>query len=117
MSPKESELGLRQQQLLIRSTALRLALADQSQVLARPLAVADRAVAAARWLYLQRGLLVVGALVVVLLRPRRALRWLGKGWSLWRTLRRISPWLLVAGEAYREGAVRLRRRGAAGQFT
>ncbi len=91
------ELALRQQRLLLRSAALRDALAEQSEALAAPLATADGAVASARWLYRQRAW-VVGVLVVVLVaRPRRAWRALRFGWSLWMTARRVQPWLVVAG--------------------
>jgi YqjK-like protein len=111
MSPNEAELVVRQRQLLIRSTRLRLALAEQSQILVGPLTVADRVVATARWLYLRRGWIAAGALVVVLLRPQRALRLLSKCWWVWRAARRVSPWLLVAAETYGAGSAWRRARG------
>ena len=91
------ELALRQQRLLLRSAALRNALAEQSEALAAPLATADRAVAGARWLYRQRAWIVGGLVVALVARPRRAWRALRFGWSLWMMARRVQPWLVAAG--------------------
>lgn len=91
------DLALRRQRLLLRSSALRDSLAEQSIVLGPPLAAADRAQAAAQWLYRQRGWLIGGVVVVLVLRPRRAWRLLSAGWWLWRTARRLQPWLVATG--------------------
>jgi len=91
------ELALRRQRLQLRSAALRDALAEQSIVLGPPLAAADRAQAGAQWLYRQRGWLMAGVVVVLVLRPRRAWRLFSAGWWLWRTARRLQPWLVAAG--------------------
>ena len=93
----EHELVLRRQRLLLRSAALRGALAEQSVALESPLAAADRVQAGARWLYRQRGWVAGGLVVVLVLRPRRAWRVARFGWWLWRTARRAQPWLVAAG--------------------
>ena len=91
------DLALRRQRLLLRSAALRVSLAEQSAVLAPPLAAADRVQAGAHWLYRQRAWLAGGVVVVLVLRPRRAWRLLSVGWWLWRRSRRLQPWLVAAG--------------------
>ena len=96
----ESELALRQQQLLIRSAALRASIADQAVVLEAPFAFADRVRAAAHWAWRQRVALIGGAAVVVIvMRPRRAWRLARFGWSAWRRTQRAKAWLVAAGLA------------------
>lgn len=100
---RERELALRRERLLVRSAQLRANLAQQSRILVAPLAVADQAVAAARWL-VRNPQWPLGALAVwVVLRPRRVLRWAARLSWLWvvgRRLRRImmiAPQLRAAG--------------------
>lgn len=97
MTNAATELALRRQRLLMRSAALRDSLAEQSAVLAPPLAAADRVQAGGRWLYRQRAWLAGGVVVVLVLRPRRAWRLVSTGWWLWRTARRFQPWLVASG--------------------
>ena len=94
---RDFELSLRRQRLLMRSAALRSALAEQSAVLEAPLAVADRVHAGVRWLGRHRDWWVGGALVVLVVRPRRAWRVLRLGWWAWRSARRVQTWLSAAG--------------------
>jgi YqjK-like protein len=94
---REFDLALRRERLLMRSAALRSALADQSVLLETPLAVADRVNAGARWLYRQRGWVAGGVAVVLVVRPRRAWRLLCLGWWAWRHARRAQGWLAAAG--------------------
>ena len=98
------ELALRRQRLLIRSAALRDALAEQAAVLDAPFAAADRARAGVHWLVRQRAWLGVGLVFVLAVRPRRAWRLLGFGWRLWRRARRVRPWLAAAGLIATAGA-------------
>lgn len=93
----EIELALRRQRLQLRSAALREALAGQAVVLEAPLAVADRVRDAGRWVVRERGWLLAGVVVVVIVRPRRAWRVLRFGWWLWRAARVARPWLVAAG--------------------
>jgi hypothetical protein len=96
-SDAEFELALRQQLLLSRSAALRDAVALQGQVLGPPLAAVDRARAVAAWLYERRVWVGAVAAFVLALRPRRAWRVARWSWWLWRTARRVLPWLAAAG--------------------
>ena len=88
---EQAELQIRREQLRLRSTELRLLVADQARVLVAPLALADQLRAGLRWLreHPEGPLLLLG--LVVVLRPRRALRWAGRlwwGWGLWQRGRR-----------------------------
>lgn len=83
----------RQQRLLVRSAQLRLILADQAQVLQKPLALADQAQSGVQWLY-RNPLWPLGALMLVaLVRPRRAMAWGGRLWWAWKTLKQTQKWL------------------------
>lgn len=84
------ELQLKRERLLVRSAELRFAVARQSQVLRMPLAVADQAVAGARWLRCNPQWPLGALVVLIVLRPRRALRWAGRAWWGWRTWRRAA---------------------------
>jgi hypothetical protein len=94
---EQAELQVERERLRLRSTELRLQVARQAQVLVAPLAVADQVQAGVRWLraHPEGPLLVLGLVIVA--RPRRALRWAGRlwwGWGLWQRGRR---WLATAG--------------------
>lgn len=96
----ETELALRQRQLLMRSAALRASIADQAVVLDAPFAIADRVNTGARWVWRERIVLIGGAAVVLLLlRPRRVLRLARFGWWAWRKTRRVQAWLIASGLA------------------
>ena len=83
-----TELALRQQRLLSRSTDLRRNLGVHAAPLQKPLAIADRAWWAGQWL-VSHPEWPLGALVlVVLIRPKRALIWGTRLWWGWRTLQR-----------------------------
>lgn len=94
---REAALALRQQRLQLRSAALRLQLAEQAVVLEAPFGAVDRAYAGVHWLYRQRGWLIGGVVIVAVLRPRKAWKWVKLGWWLWRGARRLQPWLVAAG--------------------
>jgi hypothetical protein len=50
----------------------------------------DRGVEVVRFLLPRKGLLLVSAIAFAVIQPRRALRWAGRAWSLFRLVRRIS---------------------------
>jgi hypothetical protein len=87
------ELALRQQRLLLRSAKLRLNLTDQVQVFKRPLAVADQTQASLQWLYRNPQWPLGALLVLVVLRPRRAIVWGSRLWWAWRTFKRAQNWI------------------------
>lgn len=82
-------LARRQQQLLGRSAELRGQLAHDARVWQPPLALADRVRAGARWLLAHPEVPLSAAAVLLLLRPRRALRWGWRLWSAWRLWQRL----------------------------
>ena len=82
------DLVLRQQQLLVRSAQLRIALADQAQVLRKPFALADQARNSLQWLYRNPQWPVGVLLLLFLVRPRRVVLWGGRAWWAWTTLNR-----------------------------
>jgi YqjK-like protein len=92
----EFALALRQQRLLLRSEALRGTIALQAQVLEAPFATADQVRAIAAWVYAQRVWFAGAAVVVLVVRPRRAWRVARFAWWLWRSARRARGWLAVA---------------------
>ena len=88
-------LARRQQMLLVRSSELRGQLARDALAWQPPLALADRVHAGWRWLQAHPEAPLAAAAVLLVLRPRRALRWgwrLWSGWRLWQRLqRRLQP--------------------------
>jgi len=93
-SPPALPPALRREQLLVRSTVLRLQLAREAQVLEAPLAIADKVHLGLRWLWQHPEWPVAGLVVLVVLRPRRAWRWATRAWWAWRLWRRSGRLLL-----------------------
>lgn len=96
-SERERELQLKRERLLVRSAELRLAVGRQAQALQTPLAIADQVRAGVGWLR-RNPEWPLGALVVlVVLRPRRALRWASRAWWSWRLWRKAARlWTVLA---------------------
>ena len=92
---RAAALARRQQLLLVRSSELRGQLARDARAWQPPLALADRVYAGWRWLRDHPEAPLAVAAVLVVMRPRRALRWgwrLWSGWRLWlRLQRRLQP--------------------------
>ena len=87
------DLVLRQQLLLVRSAELRFTLSNQAQVFKRPLTVADQAQTGVQWLY-RNPLWPLGALLLlVVLRPRRAILLGGRLLWAWKTFKRALIWM------------------------
>jgi YqjK-like protein len=91
------DIEARRRRLLVRSAELRLRLAEQSQVLQTPFGMADQARAGLHWLRRHpEWPLGAGALLIVL-RPRRALRLVAGVWSGWRLYKRGQRMLASLG--------------------
>lgn len=84
-----SDLLIRQQRLLARSSQLRLTLAEQAQVLVAPLALVDQVRHGVQWLYRNPHWPLGALLALAVLRPRRALTWGGRVWWTWRMYQRF----------------------------
>lgn len=91
-SEQERLLQLRQMELRLRSAELRVKLSRDALALRRPLGAADRFYQGYLWLRERPQWLLGGSggLVAVLavLRPRRLLRWVGKGFWAWQLFKR-----------------------------
>lgn len=98
------DLQARRARLLARSAALRGTLVREAAAWKRPLGVADGALVALRWVHAQRYWLVGAGALLLATRPRRALRWLRRGWWLWRLSRRLRPWVAAARSLRPRGA-------------
>lgn len=90
-------LAQRREQLLVRSAELRLRLAQDGRALEAPLAMADTVRTGWHWLRAHPEWPAGAALLLVLLKPRRALRWASRGWWAWRTWQRAQRLLAAAG--------------------
>ena len=90
---RDHHLALRHRRLVIRSAELRLTLASQAEVLRAPLAAADTARAGVQWFRRHPYWVMGSGLLLVALRPSRALRWTSRLWWGWRTFKRTQRWL------------------------
>lgn len=92
MNAAREELQRRRERLLLRSQMLRQDWSQQVQVLRAPLGVADRARAATHWLVRHPEWPLGAALLLVLLRPGRVLRWTSyalQGYGVYRRVQRV----------------------------
>ena len=89
MNKKLVRLAERRSLLIAQAEAQRVALAHNLAPWRTRLALADRGVAAVRYVRSRPGLLVAAALLLAALRPRRVGTWLQRGWLAWRIRRRL----------------------------
>ncbi len=89
MNPKLARLAERRHRLVAQAAAQRAALAHDVEPWRAHLARVDQGVTAFRYVA-QRPALIVGAvLLLAALRPRRAGKWLQRGWLAWQFGRRL----------------------------
>lgn len=81
------ELSRRRAELVAHGAAQRAELGDICHAWRLPLAIVDQGVTVWRFLRVHPALLVGLGAVFAVVRPRRTLKWLGRGWSLWRFFR------------------------------
>ena len=89
MSKKLARLAERRRQLVAQAAAQRTALAHNLAPWHARLALVDRGVAVFRYIGHRPALMVGAALLVAALRPRRAGKWLQRGWVVWQFGRRL----------------------------
>ena len=99
---QSADLRDKRARLLVRAALEREQLSAQLDAWRAPLALLDRGVAAARQVRRHPGWLVAVAVVIALVRPRRALAWARRGFILWRTWRWVSD--AARGLAQRKSA-------------
>lgn len=90
----KTELLIRQQMLVQKSTLLRERLEQQSGVLVKPLWVLDQGKLGLEWLSAHPIWPAAALVLVALLKPRRTLAWGRQFWRTWKTYRTIKVWLL-----------------------
>ena len=86
---KNNNLLLRQQQLIDHSAQLRASIADQSHVLIKPLAFADKVQDGVNWLYRNPTWSIGAVLVLLVLKPRKAILWGSRFWGAWKIFKRL----------------------------
>jgi NhaP-type Na+/H+ and K+/H+ antiporter len=82
-----AQIQARRERLLARSAAQRDELALLLAPLQAPLGIADRGIAAARYLRAHPGVVVIAAAVFAILSPKRAFRWSRRAFVAWRGYR------------------------------
>lgn len=92
--PRDEELARRQQDLLVRSAALRAILAQQARVLQPPLGLADQVRAGVQWLRGHALWPLASMLLIALTRPRRSMRWASRLWLARDLYRQVRRWTL-----------------------
>lgn len=80
----------RRERLRLRSAALRVKFAHEVRALRAPLAAIDTIADGARWLGRHPQWPLAAAALAVVARPRRAMRWAMRGWTVWRLWGRVS---------------------------
>ncbi len=95
MNPRQVELALKKQRLLMRSGALREDFGHYATVWMPLFSATDRLRAGLHWLR-RHPLLPVASLVALMVaRPRGVLRWARRGFFAWQALRRLRTALEV----------------------
>jgi len=89
MNNRLIELAERRERLVAKIAMQRGELAYHAAPWKGVCAIADKGIAAARFLQRHPGLVAGAVGLLVALRPRRALAWLGRGWSLWKVAQRL----------------------------
>jgi hypothetical protein len=115
--PRAQVLALRRERLLARSAVLREHLAADGQVLVAPLAAADQVHAGLRWLRAHPEWPLAAGVLLVALRPGRALRLASRAWWAWRLYRRGRRLLAVLPALWPAAAPRRATRPAAAPET
>ena len=93
MTMRHVDLVERQQRLLARSALLRESLANQSGVIQRPLALADRVAQGLEWLYKRPYWSVAAITVFVVAKPSRILIWGSRMWWIWKSFQKVQKLL------------------------
>ena len=89
MNGKLTQLAERRSLLIAKAASQRTALATDMTPWRSRLALADKGIAAVRYVRSHPALILGVALLVAALRPRRAGTWLQRGWLAWQIRRRL----------------------------
>lgn len=86
MNEKLTRLAERRERLIVQAAAQRISLAQGIEPWRSPLALADRGLAALRYIKSHPIWIAGGVILVAAARPARAGKWLGLGWAAWKLL-------------------------------
>lgn len=81
------ELGRRRAELVAHSALQRAELGELCHAWRVPMAIVDQGVTAWRFFRVHPALLAGLGVAFAVARPRSAVKWLGRGWTLWRFIR------------------------------
>jgi hypothetical protein len=85
-----TQIRLRRERLIARAALQREDLVRDVATLAPAIRVVDGGIAAVAWVRANPGVLLLAAGVMLVLRPRRTIRWSLRLYSLWRGYRAVS---------------------------
>lgn len=97
MPERITEVVARRERLIAKAALQRETLARDAQAWVPAVRVVDRAWSGVVWLREHPHLLLVAAGVMLVLRPRRTLRWSLRAFSVWQAYRRLSARIAGAG--------------------
>ena len=83
------QLAERRERLVAQAAAQRMALAQNIEPWRIPLALADRGLAALRFIKSHPAWIVGGGVLLAALRPGRAGKWLRRGWVTWKIMNNL----------------------------
>ena len=89
MNAKLIRLAERRERLVAQAAAQRMALAQNIEPWRKPLARADQGLAALRYIRSHPAWIVGGDALLVILRPGRIGKWLGRGWVTWQMIHKL----------------------------
>jgi hypothetical protein len=92
------QIRARRVRLIARAELQRDEIAREVEVWAPAIGVIDRGIAGYAWLRAHPGVLVAAGAVLLVLRPRRTLKWSLRLYSGWQTYRRLTALLARAAE-------------------
>lgn len=89
MNEKLIRLAERRERLVAQAAAQRMALAQNIEPWRTPLARVDQGLAALRYIKSHPAWIIGGSVLLAVLRPGRAGKWLGRGWVAWQMLHKL----------------------------
>lgn len=91
------ELARRKERLIARTAAQRTIIADAYQRWQKPAGLVDRGLAVVRFLKSHPLLFAIAVAAAAAAGRRKLVRWAGRGWVAWRTVRTLGAWARSLG--------------------
>lgn len=89
MSKKLLQIAEQRKRLIAEAAAQRATIADNIGAWRKPFFLADKGLQAMRYMKSHPAWLIGGGVALIMLKPRRVMKWLKLGWASWTLLRRI----------------------------